>query len=637
MADKQSLGFQAEVKQLLNLVVHSLYSNKEIFLRELVSNAADAIDKLRFEGITTPELVKDHPEFAIHIDIDKANRLIKISDNGIGMSREEVISNLGTIAKSGTREFLSKVSGDKANEMNLIGQFGVGFYSGFIVADKMTVETRRANESADQAVRWVSDAESEFTIESIKREQPGTTVILHLREEEDEFLEPYRLRTLIHKYSDHIAVPIVMEKMDMAAPAATDEAADAAKDKQPEYETVNQAKALWLRDKKDIEDNDYIEFFKHISHDFNDPLTWSHNRVEGNLQYTSLLYVPSKSMFDFWAKDKPRGLKLFVKRVFIMDDAEQFLPTYLRFIKGVLDSDDLPLNVSRELLQNNKIVTKVRSALTSRVLTMLETLAEDKDKYNEFWRNFGNVLKEGPAEDFSNKMKIAKLLRFSSTRNQDAEQNVGFDDYLESMPKSQEKIYYLTADGYETAKNSPHLEIFKQKGIEVLLLCDPIDEWLVSHINEYSSIPLQSVAKGSLDLGKMEDEQEKQEQEAAAETHKDLVARIKTVLDGDIKEARITHRLTSSPACVVADEQDMTGHMRRLLEAAGQDVPKVKPIFEINPEHSLVKKLEAIADEQRFEDWCRILFDQAVLTESGRLADPGQFVQRLNQVLQELA
>lgn len=633
---KQTLGFQAEVKQLLHLVVHSLYSNKEIFLRELISNAADAIDKLRFEGLTNPELVKDHPDFEIFIDVDKDAKLIKITDNGIGMSEDEVVNNLGTIAKSGTREFLANLSESSKSDTNLIGQFGVGFYSGFIVADKMTVETRRAGAAKNEAVRWSSDAESDFTVEPMTRDESGTTVILHLRDDQHEFLEPYRLRTLIKKYSDHIAVPIRMEKVQFTPPSEDGDDATEKEVKAPEFETVNQAKALWTRDKKDVKDEDYKEFFKHIAHEFTDPLTWSHNRVEGKMQYKCLLYCPSQTSFDFWQRDKPRGLKLFVKRVFIMDDAEQFLPLYLRFIKGVLDSDDLPLNISRELLQNNRTVEKLRSALTSRALSMLEKLSEDKEKYATFWKHFGNVLKEGPAEDFANKAKIAKLLRFTTSAQETNDQSVSLDDYIGRMKEGQEKIFYLTAENYETAKNSPHLEIFKQKGIEVLLLCDPIDEWLMSHLTEYSAIPMQSVAKGDLDLGKLEDEKEKEEQQAAEKAHKPLIERVNKVLKDDIKEARITHRLTSSPACVVADEQDLTGNMRRMLEAAGQTVPPSLPIFEVNPEHALVKKLEAMSDESQFEDWCRILFDQAMLTESGRLINPNQFVTRLNRYLESV-
>lgn len=632
MSEKQTLGFQAEVKQLLQLMIHSLYSNKEIFLRELISNASDAADKLRFEAINNPGLFENDSELAIRIDFDKVARTITISDNGIGLSQQEAIDHLGTIAKSGTKEFFGKLSGDQQKDAALIGQFGVGFYSGFIIADKITVESRRAGLSADQGVRWESGGEGDFSVETISKANRGTDIILHLREGEDEFLSDWKLKATIRKYSDHIALPIKMHKEEW-----DDEKKEMLR--KDELETVNQASALWSRSKSEISDEQYTEFYKHVSHDYSEPLTHTHNRVEGRSEYTQLLYIPARAPFDLWDRNKRGGIKLYVKRVFIMDDAEQLLPIYLRFVKGVIDSNDLPLNVSREILQESRDVKAIREGSTKRVLSMLEDLANAEgddaaakhEKYATFWKEFGQVLKEGIGEDQSNKERIAKLLRFASTHNDNDAQNVSLADYLARAKEGQDKIYYVTADTYLTAKNSPHLEIFRKKGVEVLLLTDRVDEWMLSFLTEFEGKELASVAKGGLDLGKLEDEAEKKQHEETETSYKDLVEKMKAALADKAKDVRVTFRLTDSPACLVADEHDMSGNLARMLKAAGQAAPESKPILEINPDHALVQRLKY--EEVKFADWSHLLFDQALLAEGGTLTDPGSFVKRLNEML----
>jgi molecular chaperone HtpG len=627
-AQKETRGFQTEAKQLLHLMIHSLYSNREIFLRELISNASDAADKLRFEAVSNEGLYEGDGDLKIRVSFDKEAKTLTISDNGIGMSREEVIENLGTIAKSGTAQFMQKLSGDQKKDAQLIGQFGVGFYSAFIVADKVVVTTRRAGVSAEQGVRWECTGEAEFSVENCEKAERGTVVELHLKADALEFADYWRLRSIIKKYSDHIAIPVVMKK-----PQAVDEDAS----KEPEDEVINTATALWTRSRTEVTDEEYKEFYKHVSHDYQDPLSWSHNRVEGNLDYTSLLYIPARAPFDLYNRDAARGLKLYVQRTFIMDDAEQFLPLYLRFIKGVVDSNDLSLNVSREILQKDPNIDSMRSALTKRVLDMLAKLAKDQpEDYATFWKEFGLVLKEGPAEDFSNREKIAKLLRFASTHTDSPEQNQSLDDYVSRMKEGQDKIYYIAAENFNTAKSSPHLEVFRKKGIEVLLLSDRIDEWLMSHMHEYDGKSFQDVGKGELDLGKLDSEEEKKAQEEVAEQLKPLLERVKNVLNERVAEVRVTHRLTDSPACVVVAEHDMGAQMRRILEAAGQKLPETKPIFELNPEHALVKKLEKESSEDRFGDLVHILFDQANLAEGAQLADPAAYVQRLNKLLLEL-
>lgn len=628
-ARKETRGFQTEAKQLLHLMIHSLYSNREIFLRELVSNASDAADKLRFEAVSNGDLYEGDAELKIRVGFDKDAKTITISDNGIGMSRDEVIENLGTIAKSGTASFMQKLSGDQKKDAQLIGQFGVGFYSAFIVADRVVVTTRRAGAPADQAVRWECTGEAEFSVETVEKATRGTTVELHLKKDAEEFADGWRLRSIIKKYSDHIAIPVVMKK-----PVAVDD--DAAKAE--EDEVINTATALWTRSRSDISDEEYKEFYKHVSHDFAEPLSWSHNRVEGNLDYTSLLYIPSRAPFDLYNRDASRGLKLYVQRTFIMDDAEQFLPLYLRFIKGVVDSNDLSLNVSREILQKDPNIDTMRGALTKRVLDMLSKLAANEpENYSKFWKEFGQVLKEGPAEDFANREKIAKLLRFASTHGDSAEQNQSLDEYVSRMKEGQEKIYYIAAENYNTAKNSPHLEVFRKKGIEVLLLTDRVDEWLMSHLAEFDGKSLQDVGKGELDLGKLDTEEEKQAKEKVAEQIKPLLERVKAVLADEVAEVRSTDRLTDSPACVVVAEHDIGAQMRRILEQAGQKLPESKPILELNPDHPLVKKLEQEANETRFGDLAHILFDQANLAEGAQLQDPAAYVQRLNKLLLELS
>jgi molecular chaperone HtpG len=632
VAEKETLGFQAEVKQLLQLMIHSLYSNKEIFLRELISNASDASDKLRFEAINNDALYGNDHELKIRVAYDKEAKTVTISDNGIGMSRDDVISHLGTIAKSGTKEFFGKLSGDQQADAALIGQFGVGFYSGFIVADKITVETRRAGADAAEGVRWESAGEGDYSVEQIEKTSRGTDVILHLRAGEEELLSGYKLKSIIRKYSDHISLPILMQKDEWDAEKKETVLTD-------DYETVNQASALWARSKNEIEQEQYDEFYKHVSHDFQAPLAYTHNRVEGRSEYTQLLYVPAHAPFDLWDRNKRGGIKLYVKRVFIMDDAEQLMPAYLRFIKGVIDSNDLPLNVSREILQESRDVKVIREGSTKRVLGMLEELAnadeqEKKDKYVTFWKQFGQVLKEGVGEDAINKDRIAKLLRFASTTNENADQNTALADYLGRMKEGQEKIYYVAGDSYTAAKNSPHLEIFRKKGVEVLLMTDRVDEWMLSFLNDFEGKELVSVAKGGLDLGALEDEAEKKEHEETETSYKDLVEKMKAALDEKAKDVRVTFRLTDSPACLVADENELSGNLLRMLKAAGQNAPESKPILEINPNHPLVTRLKyEDAAGARFGDWAHILFDQALLAEGGSLADPASFVKRLNEML----
>ncbi|MAD46873.1 MAG: molecular chaperone HtpG [Oceanospirillaceae bacterium] len=628
-ASKETLGFKTEVKQLLHLMIHSLYSNKEIFLRELISNASDACDKLRFEALQNDGLYEGDSDLSVHIDFDTDAATVVVEDNGIGMSREEVINHLGTIAKSGTAEFLSKLSGDQQKDSQLIGQFGVGFYSAFIVADKVTVETRRAGQDASDGTRWESAGEGEFTLETVDKPTHGTRITLHLKEGEEEFADNFRLRSLIKKYSDHIAVPVYLPQ----EVSSDDE--DGEKKKIPE--AVNEAKALWTRPKNELTDEEYKEFYKHVSHDWNDPLLWMHNKVEGKLDYTSLLYIPSKAPFDIWNREATRGLKLYVQRVFIMDDAEQFLPLYLRFVKGVLDSNDLSLNVSREILQKDKQVDSLRSALVKRVLDSLEKMAKnDPEKYQAFWEEFGDVLKEGPAEDFSNKEKIARLFRFATTKSDGEKQTVSLEDYLARMREGQSKIYYITGDNYAAVAASPHLEYFRTKGVEVLLLTDRVDEWMVGHLTDFDGKVFQDVTKGELDLDELADESEKEQQKDLEESHKDLVERVQKALEGDVKNVRVTARLTDSPACLVVGQYDMGGHMRRLMEAAGQPVPEPDTALEITPTHPLIERLDKEQDEERFSELASLIFAQAQLAEGSQLKEPGQYVSRMNKLLLDL-
>ena len=635
-AHKETHGFQTEVKQLLHLMIHSLYSNKEIFLRELVSNAADAADKLRFRALENDSLYENDGDLNVKISVDKEAGTVTIVDNGIGMNRDEVIANLGTIAKSGTKDFFSKLSGDNAKDSQLIGQFGVGFYSAFIVADKVTVRTRAAGADASQGVEWISEGEGEFTLAEINKPTRGTEIVLHLREDEKEFADDWRLRSIVSKYSDHISIPVKMWKEEVPESEGPDGEKTPA---QPgEWELVNKATALWTREKSDISDEEYKEFYKHISHDFADPFAWAHNKVEGKTEYTSLLYIPSKAPFDMWNRDQAHGLKLYVQRVFIMDDAEQFMPNYLRFVKGLLDSNDLPLNVSREILQDNKVTQALRQGCTKRVLQMLEKMAKnDADKYQSFWNEFGNVLKEGPSEDHNNREKIAGLLRFSSTNGNSDAQTVSLADYIERMKEGQDKIYYVTADSLQAAKSSPHLEIFRKKGIEVLLMGERIDEWLMSHLSDFNEKPFESIAKANLDLGDLEDEDTKKAQEEAEKEVEGIVERAKAALGDKVVDVKFTHRLTDSPACIVADDNGMTTQMMKLMQAAGQPVPDVKYLFELNPEHALVKTLAETQDEDLFKQWVGVLFDQAALSEQGSLKDPSTFVQNLNTLLMKLA
>ena len=632
MSQQETHGFQTEVKQLLHLMIHSLYSNKEIFLRELVSNAADAADKLRYLALTDDALYEGDGDLRVRISTDTEKGTVTISDNGIGMTRDGVIEHLGTIAKSGTKEFFSHLSGEASKDSQLIGQFGVGFYSAFIVAKKVTVRTRAAGKPANEGVLWESEGEGSFSVDNITKNTRGTEITLHLRDEEKEFADDYRLRSIITKYSDHISVPVQMFE------EGTTESDGPDGEKIPATEgfwkPMNKATALWTRNKSDISDDEYQEFYKHISHDYSDALKWSHNRVEGKQEYTSLLYIPSKAPFDLFNRDHKHGLKLFVQRVFVMDDAEQFMPTYLRFVKGLIDSKDLPLNVSREILQDNQVTKSLRTALTKRVLGMLEKLAkDDAEKYQAFWAEFGQVLKEGPAEDFANRERIASLLRFASTQDNTAATTVSLDAYIERMKEGQEKIYYIVADSHDAAVNSPHLELLRKKGIEVLLMSERIDEWLINHLTEYKDKKLHSVTKGDLELGSLEDEADKQAQEKVAEESKGLVERIKAALDGKVSDVKVTSRLTDTPACVVTGEGEMSTQMIKLMQAAGQSVPDSKPTFEINPTHPLVERLNSEQDEQLFADWSNLLLQQAQLSEKGSLADPSAFIKLMNQML----
>jgi molecular chaperone HtpG len=628
-AQQETLDFQAEVSQVLNLVIRSLYSNKEIFLRELISNASDAAEKLRFEALTDEALFEDDPELKVRVTYDKEAKTLTISDNGIGMSRQDVTETIGTIASSGTRKFFEAMSGDQAKDSELIGQFGVGFYSAYIVADKVTLLTRKAGLGHEHGVKWESGGEGSYTIENIDKSARGTDVVLHIRDDEAEFLEGYRLRGIISKFSDHITIPVEMEKEFHG---------EEEKPETPEFERVNTGTALWMRNRSDITDEEYNEFYKHVSHDFEEPLLHVHNRVEGNNEYTALLYVPKRAPFDLWDRDQKHGVKLFVRRVFIMDEAEKLMPRYLRFVKGVVDSDDLPLNVSREILQHNRKIDTIRQANVKRVLSALEKLAEnDQENYQTFWDQFGKVLKEGPAEDFANKEKIAGLLRFASTHNEKDEQTVSLADYVSRMREGQQKIYYITADSPAAARFSPHLEVLKKKEIEVLLLSDRVDEWLVTSLTEYDGKSLQSVAKGELDLGELEDTPEQEDQEKQVEEHKALLDRMKEVLNESVKEIRVSQRLTDSPACLVVEEHDMSANLARVLKSVGQDAPQTKPIMEINSSHPLVERLESEADDERFGDLTKVLFDQAQLAEGGQLDDPASFVRRLNSLMLNLA
>jgi len=627
---KETLGFQTEVKQLLHLMIHSLYSNKEIFLRELISNASDAVDKLRFEALSKPDLLEGGAELKIRVSFDKDAKTVTLEDNGIGMSREDVITHLGTIAKSGTADFMKNLSGDQKKDSHLIGQFGVGFYSAFIVADQVEVFSRRAGLPASEGVHWASKGEGEFEVSTLEKADRGTRIVLHLKSAEGEFADGYRLRNIIKKYSDHIALPIELPKEQAAAEG---EAVPAL-----EWETVNRASALWTRPRTEIKDEEYQEFYKHVGHDFENPLSWSHNKVEGKLEYTSLLYVPGRAPFDLYQREAPRGLKLYVQRVFVMDQAESFLPLYLRFIKGVVDSNDLSLNVSREILQKDPIIDSMKSALTKRVLDMLEKLAKNEpEQYKGFWKNFGQVMKEGPAEDFANKEKIAGLLRFASTHEEGGEQVVALTEYLARAKEGQDKIYYLTGETYAQVKNSPHLEVFRKKGIEVLLLTDRIDEWLMSYLSDFDGKGFVDVARGDLDLGKLDSEEDKKAQEEVAKDKEGLIERLKTALGEAVSEVRVSHRLTDSPAILAIGEQDLGLQMRQILEASGQKVPDSKPIFEFNPAHPLIAKLDAEQSEERFGDLSHILFDQAALAAGDSLKDPAAYVRRLNKLLVELS
>jgi molecular chaperone HtpG len=624
-ANKETLGFQAEVKQLMQLMIHSLYSNKDIFLRELISNASDAADKLRFEALSDPALFENDSELKINVAFDRDTRTLTISDNGIGMNRQEVIEHIGTIAKSGTREFFSQLPGDQKKDVALIGQFGVGFYSSFIVAERVTLTTRRAGLTPEHGVRWESEGAGEYTLETVEKPVRGTEIVLHLREGEDAFLSDWKIKSVIRTYSDHITLPILMKKSEWK---------DGVEVPTDEEETVNRASALWTRAKKDITDDEYKAFYTHVAHDAEAPLAWSHNRVEGKQEYLSLLYVPSHAPFDLYDRDHRHGIKLYVRRVFIMDDAEQLMPQYLRFVRGVIDSSDLPLNVSREILQHSRDIDSIRAGSVKKVLGLLEGLAENEpEKYAGFWKEFGRVVKEGPGEDFANKERIAALLRFASTHTDSEAQIVSLKDYVSRMKEGQTAIYYITADSFSAAKNSPHLEIFRKKGIEVLLLSDRVDEWLTGNLSEFDGKPLRSVAKGGLDLGALEDEAEKTAQKEAEDAMKPLVERVKATLGDRVKDVRVTHRLTDSPACLVTGEGDMSANLERLLKAAGQSAPTVKPTLEINPQHALVTRLNAESDEDRFADWAHLLFEQALLAEGGQLDDPASFVRRLNGLL----
>lgn len=624
--NKETLKFESEVSQVLQLMIHSLYSNKEIFLRELISNASDACDKLRFESLADENLLANDAQLKIHIEYDKNAHTLVIRDNGIGMTREEVINNIGTIAKSGTKEFLQNLTGDQAKDSNLIGQFGVGFYSAFIVADKVELKTRSARVASDEAVLWSSHGTGEYELETVDYDRRGTEITLHLKQDEYDLLSGWRLRSIISKYSDHIPLPIEMYKEDDKG-ELTDE-----------IEVINKASALWTRSKSDISDDEYVEFYKHVGHDFEDPLAWSHNRVEGKTEYTSLLYVPSKAPFDLYEPNQTHGLKLYVQRVFIMEDAEKLLPRYLRFARGIIDSNDLPLNVSREILQSNKVIESIRSGSVKKLLGLLEKMAKNEaEKYQQFWSQFGRVMKEGPAEDFANKEQIAGLLRFASTHSDNEEQTVSLADYIERMGEEQESIYYITADNFNAAKNSPHLEIFRKKGIEVLLMSDRVDEWLMGSLNEFDGKTFISVAKGELDLDKFSDSDEKEAQKKTEEEASDIVEQIKNSLEGKVEDVRVSHRLTSSPACVVLNEQDMALYMQHLLKQAGQALPDTKPVLEINPQHPLVLKMKDETDMDQVKEWSTLLFEQAILAEGGQLENPAEFVTRLNKIIVDFA
>jgi len=639
---KEVHGFQTEVKQLLQLMIHSLYSNKEIFLRELVSNAADASDKLRFQALSNPDLYEGDGELRVRVSADKENNTVTISDNGIGMTHDQIVEHLGTIAKSGTAEFFSKLSGDQAADSQLIGQFGVGFYSAFIVADKVTVRSRAAGALATEGVEWQSEGEGEFTTSTIEKSNRGTDIILHLKEDETEFADDWRLRSIVTKYSDHISVSVEMlspavEAMEEEKDEEGNVVRPAVEAKDAEWNAVNKATALWTREKADVTEDEYKEFYKHVSHDFADPLLWEHNKVEGKTEYTSLLYIPSKAPFDMYNREKQHGLKLYVQRVFIMDDAEQFMPTYLRFVKGLLDSNDLPLNVSREILQDNKVTQAIRKGCTKRVLKMLDKLGnKDQEKYQSFWNEFGQVLKEGPAEDTANKEAVGKLLRFASTHEDSSVQNVSLTSYIERMKEGQDKIYYVVADSFEAAKNSPHLEVFRKKGIEVLLLSDRIDEWLVSHFTEFDGKQLQSVARGGVDLSDMEDDESKEAQEKLEQEFDSVVKRMNEALGDKVKEVKISSRLTDSPAVIVTADDDMSVQMQKLMASVGQEVPESQPIFEINAEHELIKHVADEQDDDKFTQWVDVLFEQATLAERGSLKDPASFVSRLNKLMLSL-
>ncbi|WP_413723648.1 molecular chaperone HtpG [Sodalis sp. RH16] len=638
MKGQETRGFQSEVKQLLQLMIHSLYSNKEIFIRELISNASDAADKLRFRALSQPELYEGDGELRVRLSCDKEKRTLTLSDNGIGMRRDEVIDNLGTIAKSGTKAFLESMGSDQVKDSQLIGQFGVGFYSAFIVADKVTVRTRAAGAPAEEGVFWESAGEGDYTIADITKPERGTEITLHMREGEDEFLDDWRLRSIISKYSDHIALPVEIETRSKPEKEgdAEDQDAQAADDAAEtiSWEKINKAQALWTRSKGEISDEEYKEFYKHLSHDYSDPLIWSHNRVEGKQEYTSLLYIPAQAPWDMWNRDHKHGLKLYVQRVFIMDDAEQFMPNYLRFVKGLIDSNDLPLNISREILQDNRVTQNLKSALTKRALQMLEKLAkDDPENYQKFWEQFGLVLKEGPGEDTGNGESIAKLLRFASTHTDSSAQTVSLQDYLGRMVEGQEKIYYLTADSYAAAKSSPHLELLRKKGIEVLLLSDRIDEWMMSYLTEFEGKPFQSISKTDATLDKLADEETPEERKDADKALEPFVSRVKTLLGDRVKDVRLTHRLTDTPAIVTTDANDMTTQMAKLFASAGQKAPEIKYIFELNPEHALVKRAADINDESHFGEWIDLLLDQALLAERGTLDDPNQFIRRMNQLL----
>lgn len=625
-------GFQTEVKQLLHLMIHSLYSNKEIFLRELISNASDAADKLRFKALQDNSLFAGDGDLRVRLSVDRDAKTLTIADNGIGMTKDEVMSHLGTIAKSGTKEFFSQLSGDQAKDSQLIGQFGVGFYSAFIVADNVVVRTRAAGVEADQAVQWESAGDGEFTLTPIEKAERGTEITLFLREDAEEFADAWRLRSIVKTYSDHLSIPVQMWKEEEAERDGPD--GEKIPAKPGHWETINAGKALWLREKGDISDEEYKEFYKTVAHDFDEPLLWSHNKVEGKHEYTSLLFVPKRAPWDLWNRENQKGIKLYVQRVFIMDDAEQFMPTYLRFVRGLVDSNDLPLNVSREILQDNKVTRAMRSASTKKVLQALSRLAqEDAEKYHSFWDNFGNVLKEGPAEDQANIEKICELLRFASTHDDAAEQRVSLDAYLERMKEGQEAIYYIVADSHAAARNNPALEVFRKKGVEVLLLSDRIDEWFMSHIEDYKEKKFQSVTRGDLDLGKLEDEADKEVQEKLEKDFESTCERFSKVLGEKVKKVRVTHRLTDSPACIVTDDHDMSTQMAKLMEAAGQKVPETKYILELNPEHALVKRIADEQDEVQFGEWAEVLLDQATLAERGSLKDPAQFIRRLNKLL----